>query len=302
VGNLEKGALWALRSRANQIYKKYFKGGGSAEKIGITKSELISSYAILLENMTKRGMIFKSATELDSIVSTKMKLGIDLTALEDACLIPNFIVLADGFIAKGEKKTVVVKASGLPKVPGLDLKKLLKNLNIDRYSVSYDDSSWEDGLPVYDLYLRARPFSTVVKNPGDTTPVGDSVQKTRMKFKKLSSSKHIVGGIVYEPEELDTDGEWATAEDIEQAAHFYMEKSQGVKVMHDGEYLDMDAVCVLESFIAEEKTTKDGGIVPEGAWYMKMRINDPNLWMACKEGELTGFSMAGFANIIPEIL
>jgi len=193
---------------------------------------------------------------------------------------------------------VIVKAGGLPKVPGLDLKKLLKNLNIDQYSVSYDESSWVDGLPVYDLYLRARPFSTVVKNPGDSTTM-DSIEKIRMKFKKLSADEHIVGGIVYEPEVEDTDEEWATAEDIEDAAHFYMEKGQGVKVMHEGRYLDDDAVCVIETFIADEETTKDGGVVPEGAWYMKMRVNDPDLWKACKDEDLNGFSMAGFAHIIP---
>jgi len=120
----------------------------------------------------------------------------------------------------------------------------------------------------------------------------EEISRDLVVIKGDDDEERIVYGIVYSPDEVDSQGDFASAEDIRKAAHFYMANAQTVKVNHSGSRIAAD---LLESYIAPMDLAIEGRAVKKGTWLLAMRINDPGVWKAVKEGELTGFSMAGIA-------
>jgi len=114
-----------------------------------------------------------------------------------------------------------------------------------------------------------------------------------------SEDEHIVCGVVYEPDEVDTDGHEASAEEIEKAAYDFMENVRKFKIGHRFEFTKQ--VSILENVIAPVDFLLEGRsvkhFVKRGTWYMVLRINDMNVWKKIKSGEITGLSMAGKAMI-----
>lgn len=108
-----------------------------------------------------------------------------------------------------------------------------------------------------------------------------------------ADEERFVYGIVYEPDEVDTQGDTATEESIRKAAHFYMINTQKIKVNHKGSQV---AVDVLESYLAPVDLAVAGRPIKKGTWMLGVRVNDPDIWDQVKAGELQGFSMAGIAH------
>ncbi len=108
---------------------------------------------------------------------------------------------------------------------------------------------------------------------------------------KADSENHYVTGIVYAPDEEDTQGDCMTADEIKKAAYWFMKNGKGVDLQHDFEKMD-DAV-VVESWIAKSDCEINGTAVKEGSWLVTIEINDPEVWSDIENGEITGFSMGG---------
>ena len=108
--------------------------------------------------------------------------------------------------------------------------------------------------------------------------------------KSDDDDERIVFGVVYEPDEEDTQGDYATVEDIRKAAYSFMEIGQIYKVMHKGVPVD---VCVLESYLAPVEFQMGGETVKKGTWLLGSRIPEGEMWADIKSGEHTGYSMAG---------
>lgn len=104
--------------------------------------------------------------------------------------------------------------------------------------------------------------------------------------------ERIVCGIVYEPDVEDSQGDKADAEEIKKAAYKYMEHAQRFKVNHKGYNVE---VAILESYIAPVDFTIGKQKIKKGSWLMTTRILDDEIWKKIKSGELTGYSMAGWA-------
>lgn len=100
-------------------------------------------------------------------------------------------------------------------------------------------------------------------------------------------------GFVLIPDVIDSQGDTYSALEVEKSAHFYMEHFRNVGLMHKG--MVNDKVKLVESYIAEIDMTIGGSVVPKGSWLMKVRVVDPELWQACKDGKFRGFSIGGFA-------
>jgi len=113
-------------------------------------------------------------------------------------------------------------------------------------------------------------------------------------FFDKAKDEHIVYGIVYAPDEVDSQGDQASAEEIKKAAYDFMEHCQTFKVMHKGKPAD---IKVLESYIAPQKLTVSGRTIKKGSWVISARINNKKVWKDVKTGKLTGFSMAGYAKV-----
>lgn len=106
-----------------------------------------------------------------------------------------------------------------------------------------------------------------------------------------SEDRMLCGGIVYEPDTVDLQGDWTTAEEIWKALETFSLNGHRLGFEHDG---DADAV-VVESFQAERPTYKGGEVIPAGAWYLCVKVLDEELWAKVKAGEINSFSMAGRA-------
>lgn len=107
---------------------------------------------------------------------------------------------------------------------------------------------------------------------------------------KRDDAKRIVYGVVYEPDLVDGQGDWSSADEIEKACHDFMEEHGLLSVEH-GEVSDV--MTVVENWIAQEDSVIGTQDVKKGSWCMGIKVKDDDIWKSVKDGELTGFSMEG---------
>ena len=112
-----------------------------------------------------------------------------------------------------------------------------------------------------------------------------------------SEERRLVGGIVYQPDTIDADGDYTDAEEIRKAAEGWMLDGHVLKLQHETRAPD---TALVECFIAEAPTKKGGQIIPVGAWYICCKVLNDKLWKQIKDGQVSGFSMAGEATTSEE--
>jgi hypothetical protein len=110
---------------------------------------------------------------------------------------------------------------------------------------------------------------------------------------KAPDDRQIVFGEVLVPDETDAHKDFATADDIERAAHLWLARFQDRGVMHNR--IVNSKIEIYESYIARTNLTIGGRKVKKGTWLLMVHILDSDLWAKVKKGEFTGFSMGGFA-------
>lgn len=110
-----------------------------------------------------------------------------------------------------------------------------------------------------------------------------------------SAEKQIVYGEVYSPFEVDTDGDAATPEEIEKAAHEFLSsgKVNNIDLLHN---FKATGSQVVESFMVEKGDPRG---FAEGSWVLGVKVNDPDLWNSVKDGKINGFSLAGQSIKVP---
>lgn len=113
-----------------------------------------------------------------------------------------------------------------------------------------------------------------------------------VEFIEKAEEKQLVYGIVYEPDIEDTQGDVATAEEIEKAAHGFLEQYNQMSIEH--ERLTSQAK-VVESYVAPQDLLLGQQEVKKGSWILVSHIVDPDLWQQVKKGDITGYSMEGTA-------
>ena len=119
---------------------------------------------------------------------------------------------------------------------------------------------------------------------------GISLNK-RFAIVKVDDDQQLVTGIVYAPEEVDTEGDTASAEVIKAAAYAFMEETQTDQVdKSHNEKAD-------EGFVAESWIVRKGDPTFDevGAWAVVIKVTDDKTWQEIKRGEITGLSMGGRA-------
>jgi len=116
------------------------------------------------------------------------------------------------------------------------------------------------------------------------------------KFYKQNKKKQIVGGIVYEPDAVDTQGDYTDAEEIQKAMYDFMEKyaknSKRIKIGHKGA---THTFPIMECFQPEHDITRGGQTVKKGAWWLMLKVTDKAVWDDIEKNKITGFSMGGSA-------
>ena len=126
----------------------------------------------------------------------------------------------------------------------------------------------------------------------EDTPDNPSLNKT-VPIAKYDEEKGIVYGIVYSPEETDSQGDIASAEEIEKAAYAFMKNGrvQAVDKQHNEQ--------VGEEYVCESWITKEADALfpddPVGSWAVGIKIEDEVTKQEIRDEKITGLSMAGLA-------
>jgi len=114
--------------------------------------------------------------------------------------------------------------------------------------------------------------------------------------------------VIYAPNRPDDDGDFAEAPVIKSMAHEYLRDHRNLDMEHDGKKIPDTAAYVAESFIVAKGDSRfadwkdyDGKPVGDltGAWANVIKLEDPALQKAYREGELDGVSMFGRAAVEP---
>lgn len=111
---------------------------------------------------------------------------------------------------------------------------------------------------------------------------------------KTDEEKHMVYGIVYSPEETDSQGDITDAQEIEKAAHSFLKyrRTNNVDEQHSGK---KGPGFVGESWITKENDALFKDVAPEGSWAVGIKVEKEDTWTKVKDKEITGLSLAGIA-------
>ncbi|MFI8714445.1 XkdF-like putative serine protease domain-containing protein [Brevibacillus brevis] len=140
-------------------------------------------------------------------------------------------------------------------------------------------------ISLVDKGANGRPFA-IIKEEGKET-----LQK-EIRIAKADKAKQIVYSVVYEPDTEDAHEDQMSADEIEKAAHLFMEKQHTYNIdkQHD---LDADKGYVVESYIAPVDMELGDQEIKKGSWVAGVKVTDADTWEQIEKGEITGFSMWG---------
>lgn len=114
-------------------------------------------------------------------------------------------------------------------------------------------------------------------------------------FEKRDDEKQIVWGwasVVTEGHKpvVDRQGDLISVDDIQKAAHDFMAFYRTGGEMHE----KMGIGTVIESVVFTKALQDALGIdLGREGWFVGMRVDDPKVWQAVKNGEYRGFSIGG---------
>ncbi len=108
---------------------------------------------------------------------------------------------------------------------------------------------------------------------------------------KMDAPRRMVYGIVYAPNETDTEGDTMTAADIERAAYGFLQSRRSACIDADHDH------AAARGYVAESWLVRAGDPMfpaePEGAWAVGIKVTDPDTWARIERGELKALSLAG---------
>jgi hypothetical protein len=127
-----------------------------------------------------------------------------------------------------------------------------------------------------------------------------SKQKGKLNILKKTAdqSKHLVYGVVIEPENIDTDNEWTDEQNIENACHTFMKHFKEFGIEH--EEVVRKGMELVENYIAPSNFVINGTLIKKGSWVMVHYVSDENIWNDILKGELTGYSFEGISILTDE--
>lgn len=151
-------------------------------------------------------------------------------------------------------------------------------------------SNWE---PPHD-----RRVVDVVSPDGKSREARDKITKADRRVRIVRKDEQagelrVVLGIVLEPEVVDAQNDVYDADEIARAAHGWMEDYQNIGHMH--RVLVNNGVKPVESYLCPVDCEIGGQQVKAGTWLMAVHVISDAIWAQVKAGELTGFSIGGYA-------
>jgi hypothetical protein len=183
----------------------------------------------------------------------------------------------------------------------------LKGRYLFQYArVAEDKALWlfthpQDQTPYADSHNRSTIISElqgkkqswlIWSKPGQSPEKVDT-SKVDVVVKSADPTRHLIYGVVLRPNNIDTQGDFATPEDIERAAHRFMIRSQRYDFMHR-ETLSKGRVYVVESYIAPADFEINGHKVYKGSWVVVSYVPDNDLWQKILSGKINAYSIRGW--------
>ncbi|OCB96867.1 Site-specific DNA-methyltransferase (adenine-specific) [Bacillus amyloliquefaciens] len=121
-------------------------------------------------------------------------------------------------------------------------------------------------------------------------------KKVQVFTKSEPDEQKLVYGIVYEPDVPDAHGDYMTAEEIEKAAHGFLADACNIDTNHNFEGGTGE---VVESYVAPDDFEIGNAVIRKGSWVLVTKASD-EVWDQIKAGVITGYSMAGTADVYEE--
>ena len=140
---------------------------------------------------------------------------------------------------------------------------------------------------------------------GDCNEVGDYTTN----FTAINEEQMIVSPVMIPNKPIirkDDNGDdfyvYFTPDTIERMAHNFLKKKfiDNMNIEHSS-FMKLGGINVVESWLKksnEDKSSKYGyGELPEGTWFVQMKVEDDNLWQLIKSGAVKGLSLEGSFNM-----
>lgn len=142
-----------------------------------------------------------------------------------------------------------------------------------------------------EVCFRVRDVSPDAREVRIPVTLTEEVEVPRARLLKTAEANElgIVTLLVYEPDAVDGQGEYATESDIREAAHGYIKK-RVVKRQH-AEAADGDEL--VESWTLDRDTWYDNRLIRKGAWLVRVKMGEKSRKLY-KDGKINGASMGGY--------
>lgn len=115
----------------------------------------------------------------------------------------------------------------------------------------------------------------------------------RLVRKNDEAEERYILGEVLVPDEVDSQNDTYTVEEVRKAAHRFMEEHGNLGQQHT--LIVNDKLKILETYLAPVDFTFGETFVKKGTWLLAIRVLDDALWASVKDGSFTGFSIGGTA-------
>ena len=155
--------------------------------------------------------------------------------------------------------------------------------------------------------LRRKGQRWLVWSDGRSKPEWVDVRAAARHADLEEAEERIAFFVVFRPG-VDADGDPLTPDEIEAAAHRFLEDYAAGLTSWDFQHAELladDAATLVESWIQREPVTYSLSVrgeervteVPAGSWCIAVRVDDPALWDAILAGEVDGISPVGWADL-----
>ena len=136
-------------------------------------------------------------------------------------------------------------------------------------------------------------FISLVKSPANGLPLVLKQAGSRVfLLEKMDEERQVAYGIVYAPDVVDAQNDFADRFEIEKAAYRFMKAKRQDQVDQNHDFQPVVGAYIAESWIVK---ADDPWFPMPGAWAVGIKVEDPAVWAALKSGDLQGLSMAGGA-------
>lgn len=115
---------------------------------------------------------------------------------------------------------------------------------------------------------------------------------------KVNIEKRLATGVVLEPDEVDAQGDTQGDDVVEAAAHDFLASYNRATELGINHKIFGDlGISLVESWVAPFDLKLGNQDIKAGSWIMTIRADDEQRWAEIKSGEITGFSVGGWASV-----